>query len=80
MDQHPIQKGVVTKKCNLFTYGTLTYCKSTLGNLFNACRTFHMVLEFGYVGFFGEEKTRVPREKPLGAKERTNNKLSSTQI
>ena len=35
-----------------------------------------MELEFGNVGFRGEGKTGVPREKPLGAKERTNNKLN----
>ena len=34
-------------------------------------------LEFGNVGFWGEGKTGVPREKPLGAKGRTNNKLNS---
>ena len=33
-------------------------------------------LEFGNVGFWGEGKTGVPAEKPLGAKEGTNNKLN----
>ena len=33
-------------------------------------------LEFGKVGFCGEGKTGVPGEKPLAAKERTNNKLN----
>ena len=33
-------------------------------------------LEFGNVGFWGEEKTGVPGEKPLGAKTKTNNKLN----
>ena len=28
------------------------------------------------VGFYGEGKTGVPGEKPLGARERTNNKLN----
>ena len=42
-------------------------------------------LEFGNVGFGGEGKTPgVPGEKPLGANERTNNKLNphmaSTQV
>ena len=37
---------------------------------------FLVELEFGNVGFWGERKTRVPGEKPLGAKERTNNKLN----
>ena len=38
---------------------------------------FLVELEFGNDGFWGEGKTRVPREKPLGAKERTNNKLNA---
>ena len=33
-------------------------------------------MEYENVGFCGEGKTRVPGEKPLGAKERTNNKLN----
>ena len=33
-------------------------------------------LKFGNVGFRGEGKTRVPGEKPLGARKRTNNKLT----
>ena len=37
---------------------------------------FLIELEFGNVGFWGEGKTGVPGEKPLGAKERTNNKLN----
>ena len=37
---------------------------------------FQIELEFGGVGFYGEGKTRVPGEKPLEAKERTNNKLN----
>ena len=35
---------------------------------------FLVELEFGNVGFWGEGKTGVPGEKPLGAKEGTNNK------
>ena len=31
-------------------------------------------MEFRNVGFWGEGKTGVPGEKPLGAKTRTNNK------
>ena len=38
---------------------------------------FRIELEFGSVGFQGEGKTGVPGEKPLGAKERTNNKLNT---
>ena len=37
---------------------------------------FQIELEFGSVGFWGEGKTGVPGEKPLGARERTNNKLN----
>ena len=33
-------------------------------------------LEFRHVGLRGEGKTAVPGEKPLGARERTNNKLN----
>ena len=33
-------------------------------------------MEYENVGFCREGKTRVPGEKPLGAKERTNNKLN----
>ena len=39
-------------------------------------RAFQIELEFGLVGFQGEGKTGVPGEKPLGARERTNNKLN----
>ena len=39
-------------------------------------RAFQIELEFGHVGFQGEGKTGVPGEKPLGARERTNNKLN----
>ena len=35
---------------------------------------FLVELEFGNVGFWGEGKTGVPGEKPLGAKEGTKNK------
>ena len=37
---------------------------------------FLVELEFGSVGFQGEGKTGVPGEKPLRAKERTNNKFN----
>ena len=37
---------------------------------------FLIEVEFGNVGFWGEGKTGVPGEKPLGTKERTNNKLN----
>ena len=45
-------------------------------NSFKRVRAFQIELEFGSVGFWGEGKTGVPGEKPLGAKERTNNKLN----
>ena len=37
---------------------------------------FQIELEFGNVGFWGEGKTGIPGEKPLGARTRTNNKLN----
>ena len=37
---------------------------------------FLVELEFGNVDFWGDGKTGVPGEKPLGEKERTNNKLN----
>ena len=37
---------------------------------------FLVVLEFRSVGFWGEGKTWAPGEKPLGTRERTNNKLN----
>ena len=37
---------------------------------------FLVELEFENVGFWGEGKTEVPGEKPLRARERTNNKLN----
>ena len=36
----------------------------------------HIELDFRNVGFWGEGKTGVPGEKPLGAKTKTNNKLN----
>ena len=41
---------------------------------------FLVELEFGNVGFLGEAKTGVPGEKPLGAKERTTNKLNPHMV
>ena len=37
---------------------------------------FHIELEFGSVGFRERGKPEYPEEKPLEARERTNNKLS----
>ena len=45
-------------------------------NSFKRLRAFQIELEFRSVGFWGEGKTGVPGEKPLGARERTNNKLN----
>ena len=45
-------------------------------NWFKHVLAFQSELEFGSVGFWGEGKTGVPREKPLGAKEKTNGKLN----
>ena len=41
---------------------------------------FLVKLEFGSVGFWGEGKTGVPEEKPLWARERTNNKLNPHMV
>ena len=38
--------------------------------------TLQIELEFRSVGFWGEGKTGVPGEKPLGARTKTNNKLN----
>ena len=45
-------------------------------NSFKRIRAFQIELEFGSVGFSGEGKTEVPGEKPLGVRERKNNKLN----
>ena len=45
-------------------------------NSLKRVRAFQIELEFGSVGFKGEWRTEVPGEKPLGARERTNNKLN----
>ena len=45
-------------------------------NSFKRVRAFQIELEFGSVGFWGEGKTGVPGEKPLGARKTTNNKLN----
>jgi len=42
--------------------------------LFESIRALQIELEFRNVGFCGEGKTRVPGEKPLGARTKTNNK------
>ena len=45
-------------------------------NSFKRVHAFQIELEFGSAGFWREEKTLVPGEKPLGARERTDNKLN----
>ena len=40
---------------------------------------FLVELEFGSVGFWGEGKTGVPGEKPLGASNKLNPHMASTQ-
>ena len=47
-----------------------------LMNSFQYVHMFQIELEFESVGFWGERKTGVPGEKPVEAKERTNNKLN----
>ena len=55
--------------CHLFTHETLRSLKNSWKG----------VLAFGSVGFWGEGKTGLSAEKPLGAGERTNNKLNRTR-
>ena len=47
-----------------------------LGVLMNLFKHVRVLEVFGSVGFWGEGKTGVPGEKPLGTRERTNNKLN----
>ena len=51
-----------------------------LMNSFKRVRAFKINFEFGSVGFCGEGKTGVPREKPLGVREITNNKLNPRMV
>ena len=43
-------------------------------------REFQIELEFEVLGFYGKGKTGVHREKTLGARERTNNKLNPHMV
>ena len=52
---------------------TLFKCQMYLARTALIGDTFQIELEFRNVGFWGEGKTRVPGEKPLGARTRTNN-------
>ena len=45
-------------------------------NSLKRVRALQIELEFGNVGFKGEGKAGVPGEKPLGARETTNNKVN----
>ena len=45
-------------------------------NSLKRVRAFQIELEFESVGFKGEGRTEVPGENPLGAKEKTSNKLN----
>ena len=48
-------------------------------NSFKRVRAFQILLEFGSVGFWeggGGGETGVPEQKPVGAKERSNNNLN----
>ena len=55
---------------------TLFKCQMYLARTALIGDTFQIELEFRNVGFWGEGKTGVPGEKPLGARTRTNNKLN----
>ena len=59
-------------------YGVICLPTEHLGVVKNSLkhvRAFQIELRFENVGFKGERKTEVPGEKPLGAREKTNNKL-----
>ena len=73
-------KAVCNCNCNgnLFTHEALR--SSNMNSAFKRVGAFKIELEFGSVGFLGEGKTGVHREKPLGAKERTNNKLNPHMV
>ena len=58
-------------------WGVVAQSPEPRAHVLNA-RAFRTELEFRNVGFCGEGKTRVPREKPLGAEKRTNNNLQPT--
>ena len=45
-----------------------------VNNLFKRVFAFQIELEFASVGFWGEGKTGVPEEKPLGEQETTKQK------
>ena len=47
-------------------------------NSFKRVRAFQIELEFESVGFWGEGKTVVPGEKPLGAKEKNQQHTQPT--
>ena len=73
----------VTVRCNfclLFFWGGGAFLPTKHSGVhmksFKCVHAFQIELEFGSVGFWGEEKTGVPAEKPLGARERANNKLN----
>ena len=70
----------VAVRCNFSCFFFLAFLPTKhLGvhmKSFKCVRAFQIELEFESVGFWGKEKTGVPGEKPLGAWERTNNKLN----
>ena len=49
-------------------------------NSFEHVHAFQIELEFGSVGFLENTGHRLPAEKPLGARERTNNKLDPHEM
>ena len=64
---------VGSSSCSLFTHKAIL---GVLENLFKHVDAFQIKLEFGSVGVCREVKTQVHGEEPLGAMERTNNKLN----
>ena len=53
---------------SFWEYGGSCSSKIVLAVSLIPARAFHIELEFGNVGFWGEGKTGVPGEKPLGAR------------
>ena len=65
------ETSITFQKCNLyFVYPRNTKELKRTRSWY--VRAFQIELEFGNVGFWGEGKTGVPGEKPLGAEKRTN--------
>ena len=63
------------KICMKWYYCLPMKCLGTSRHSFGNVNVSQIKLAFGSVGFWGEQKTGVPGEKPLEARTKTNNKL-----